>query len=175
MIPIFAALTGLRPSEWIALERGDLDEAVVHVRRVFTDGRVKPFGKQEGSLRAVPLPARVAEELRSLPPRLDTRLLFPSRRRRSYLDLPNWRRRHWNQAVRAAGLEHRSPYALRHTYASLAIAAGISLFELSRFMGTSVSQIDATYGHLLPDALDRTRFALDAFIARSDQIAADQL
>jgi hypothetical protein len=95
------------------------------------------------------------------------------RPRRSYLDLPNWRRRHWNQAVRAAGLEHRSPYALHHTYASLAIAADISLFELSRFMGTSVSQIDATYGHLLPDALDRTRFALDAFIASSNQIAAD--
>lgn len=175
VIPILAALTGLRPSEWIALERGDVDGEVVHVRRVFTDGRVKPFGKQEGSLRAVPLPARVAEELRSLPPRLDTRLLFPSRRRRSYLDLPNWRRRHWNQAVRAAGLGHRSPYALRHTYASLAIAAGISLFELSRFMGTSVAQIDETYGHLLPDALDRTRFALDAFIASSNQNAVDQL
>lgn len=36
--------------------------------------------------------------------------------------------------------------------------------ELSRFMGTSVEQIDKTYGHLLPDALDRTRRALDAFV-----------
>jgi hypothetical protein len=32
-------------------------------------------------------------------------------------------------------------------------------------MGTSVDQIDKTYGHLLPDALDRTRQALDVFIA----------
>jgi len=31
-------------------------------------------------------------------------------------------------------------------------------------MGTSVEQIDKTYGHLLPDALDRTRRALDAFV-----------
>ena len=31
-------------------------------------------------------------------------------------------------------------------------------------MGTSVDQIDKTYGHLLPDSLDRTRTALDAFI-----------
>ena len=37
-------------------------------------------------------------------------------------------------------------------------------------MGTSVSQIDETYGHLLPDALDRTRTALDIFI--SDAVAA---
>jgi hypothetical protein len=36
--------------------------------------------------------------------------------------------------------------------------------ELARFMGTSVDQIDRTYGHLLPDALDRTRTALDAFV-----------
>ena len=39
------------------------------------------------------------------------------------------------------------------------------MFELARFMGTSVSQIDATYGHLLPDARDRAKLALDAFIA----------
>jgi hypothetical protein len=30
-------------------------------------------------------------------------------------------------------------------------------------MGTSVEQIDRTYGHLLPDSLDRGRVALDAF------------
>jgi hypothetical protein len=33
-------------------------------------------------------------------------------------------------------------------------------------MGTSVEQIDKTYGHLLPDALDRTRQALDSFTAK---------
>jgi hypothetical protein len=30
-------------------------------------------------------------------------------------------------------------------------------------MGTSVEQIDRTYGHLLPDALERTREAIDAY------------
>jgi integrase len=70
------------------------------------------------------------------------------------------------------GLEHRSPYALRHTYATFAIAAGVSLFELARFMGTSVEQIDKTYGHLLPDALDRTRQALDAFMVATEVDAA---
>jgi hypothetical protein len=39
-------------------------------------------------------------------------------------------------------------------------------------MGTSVEQIDKTYGHLLPDALDRTRQALDAFLS-TDEEAAD--
>ena len=62
------------------------------------------------------------------------------------------------------GTRAPSPYALRHTYASFSIAAGVSLFELARFMGTSVDQIDKTYEHLLPDPLDRTRTALDTFV-----------
>ena len=34
-------------------------------------------------------------------------------------------------------------------------------------MGTSVLMIEKTYGHLLADALDRGRAALDAFDTRS--------
>jgi hypothetical protein len=36
-------------------------------------------------------------------------------------------------------------------------------------MGTSVLMIEKTYGHLLADALDRGRAALDAFEAKSDE------
>ena len=39
----------------------------------------------------------------------------------------------------------------------------ISTFEIARMMGTSVEQIEKTYGHLLPDALDRGRAALESF------------
>jgi hypothetical protein len=46
----------------------------------------------------------------------------------------------------------------------MSIAAGVSLFELSRLMGTSPGMIDKTYGHMLPDALDRARSALDEFV-----------
>jgi integrase len=80
-----------------------------------------------------------------------------------HLDLHSFRAKHWRPALRAAGLEYRKPNALRHTFASFAIAAKVPLFELARFMGTSVKQIEETYGHLLPDAHDRARAALDAF------------
>ena len=90
-------------------------------------------------------------------------MLFPGQRG-GYLNLHNWRAHHWRPAVRAAGLAHRSPYALRHTFAAFSIAAGVSLYELARFMGTSVEQIDKTYGHLLPDSIERARTALDAFL-----------
>jgi integrase len=164
-IPVFVGLTGLRPEEWLALERGDIDRhaGIVHVRRVYTDGQVKQYGKQTRSLRAVPLPLRALEALETLPARIDSRLLFPGVRG-GYLNLHEWRRDEWTPAVRAAGFERRTPYSLRHSFAAFAIAAGVSLYELARFMGTSVDQIDRTYGHLLPDSLDRTRSALDAFI-----------
>ncbi len=165
-LPILAGLTGLRPEEWIALERGDIDRAagLLHVRRVYTDGQVKAYGKQAGSLRAVPLPTRALLTLSEHTFRVDTRLVFPGGRG-GFLNLNEFRRDIWTPAIRAAGLEHRTPYALRHTYASLSIAAGVSLFELSRFMGTSAEQIDKTYGHLLPDSHERARTALDSFLA----------
>jgi hypothetical protein len=52
---------------------------------------------------------------------------------------------------------------MRHTFASFAIAAGISLFYLARVMGTSVEQIDRVYGHLLPDSEEYLRGLLDTY------------
>ena len=50
---------------------------------------------------------------------------------------------------------------MRHTSASFALDAGVTLFELARLMGTSVKVIDETYGHLVRDSHDRVRRALE--------------
>jgi hypothetical protein len=64
--------------------------------------------------------------------------------------------------ARGVGLSGRE---LREIAVGLAaIPAGVSLFELSRLMATSPAMLDRTYGHMLPDALDRARSALDAFV-----------
>jgi hypothetical protein len=41
----------------------------------------------------------------------------------------------------------------------------VQLFYLARIMGTSVAQIDATYGHLLPDSEEYLRGLLDDYDA----------
>jgi integrase len=150
----------------LALERRDLDlrAGVLHVRRVFTDGRVKEYGKQERSLRRIPLRGCVVEALEAQPWRIDTPLLYPGDGG-SHLNLHAWRRDEWYPALDAAGLPKLVPYALRHTFASFAIAAGVSLFYLARLMGSSVDMIDKTYGHLLPDSEEYLRGLLDIFDA----------
>jgi integrase len=66
---------------------------------------------------------------------LDTPLLFPALRG-GHVDLHNWRSREWKPALRAAGIDPaRRIYDLRHTYATFSLAAGVSLFTLSRRMG----------------------------------------
>ena len=152
---LFAAATGLRPGEWMALERRDIDwqARVVYVRRALRNGRLKST-KTEGSIRAVPLQAIALAALDQLSTDRESQLLFPSLRG-GYFDLHNFRNRDWRPAQIAAGIVPlRRVYDLRHTFATFALRAGISTFDLSRYMGASLTMIDRHYGHL---ARRRTR------------------
>jgi integrase len=167
-VPVLAGGTGLRIEEWLALERRDVDGDVLHVRRVWSSGRLIELGadgsKTHRQRRRVPLRACVLERLEALPRRIDTPLLVPSIRasRTGHLTDTSFRRL-WRAAFDAAGLPYQRPYDMRHTYATESIAAGVNLFDLSRFMGTSLREIDETYGHLVSDAEERNREALDAY------------
>jgi integrase len=57
---VFAAETGLRTNEWVALERRDVDRQgrAVVVQRRFADGVLTPYPKTKRSRRRVPLTAR---------------------------------------------------------------------------------------------------------------------
>jgi integrase len=165
-IPVALVGTGLRPEELFALERADLDldAGVLSIEKVYSQGRLKDCKKSSRQRRRVPLRQRVVDALRAVPPRLDTRLVFPAARG-GYIDLEKFRHREWTPALRASGIEHRRIYDCRHTFASWAIAGGVQLFYLARIMGTSVAQIDACYAHLLPDSEDYLRGLLDTFDA----------
>jgi integrase len=174
-IPVVLVGTGLRPEELFALERRDVDlnAGVLSVERVYTQRLLKECRKSSRQRRQVPLTGRTVEAVKSLSPRLDTPLLFPAARG-GPIDLEKFRYRHWTPALKAADVEHRRIYDCRHTFASWGIAAGVQLFHLARVMGTSVAQLDATYGHFLPDSLDYVRGLLDTFDQARSETAADR-
>ncbi len=159
---VFMAGTGVRPEEAFAGDWRDIDLArrVYRVRRAFAKGRLKEYGKTTGSRRAVPLRARVVDALASVDGRRG--LLFPAPVG-GQIDINNWRGRRWTPALEAAGVEHRRIYDLRHAYATWSLAAGVDIFTLARRMGTSVTMIDRTYGHLVAGADIYGRELLDRF------------
>lgn len=80
----------------------------------------------------------------------------------------------WRKATRASGLEGLRLHDLRHFYASGLIASGCDVVTVQRALGhASANTTLATYGHLWPDADDRTRAAADRLMAVSLQDRAD--
>ncbi len=61
-------------------------------------------------------------------------------------------RKGFDRALKEAGVlfgsdgRRRVPYSLRHTYATMRISEGVSIFQLAANMGTSVEMIDDFYG-----------------------------
>ena len=160
---IFAAETGLRTNEWTGAERRDVDRTAKRpafvVQRRYADGVLTPYPKTDR--RRVPLTERALEALAMLPPMLGTKILFPAAMG-GHIGLDTWRTREWYPALEAAGVEQRGPYHLRHTFATEALAGGMSIFQLSRVMGASVKTIDRTYGHLAHDSEDSILGLLNA-------------
>jgi integrase len=172
-LPAFAAATGPRPEEWQALERRDVDRdaRILTIRRTVSNGEIVEIAKTARSRRQVPLSPSALDALAAFPPRLDSRYLIPARRG-GVFDLYNFRRRQWAPAIEASGV--RTPariYDLRSTFASNALAAGVSVFELARIMGTSVAMIERSYGTLIEGAGADIARRLGAF--ESEQARAD--
>jgi len=150
---IVGAWTYLRPAELLALERRDVGEGVLRVNGT----------KTRRSVRTAPLPLRARQALEGLPPRLDTRLLFPAPHGGVYA-LANWRRREFEWARDAAGLDESvTPYTLRHSGMSWALHAGVPSSDVARFGGTSLTMLERTYAHLLSASTDAARARMDEF------------
>ena len=66
-------------------------------------------------------------------------------------------------ALETTNVAYRTPDAMRHSYASWCLAAGMNTLALARRMGTSVQMIDNTYGHLISDSIERETKLLDDF------------
>jgi site-specific recombinase XerD len=66
-------------------------------------------------------------------------------------------------------------HALRHYFASVLLSRGVDIRTLAAYLGHSDPGFTLrTYTHLMPDAADRMRAAVDAEFASSDGPAAAQ-
>ncbi|WP_028058906.1 tyrosine-type recombinase/integrase [Candidatus Solirubrobacter pratensis] len=161
-VAVFGVGTGARPEEAFGADWTDVDlvGGVFTIRRAYAKGKLKTYAKTARSRRRVPIRRKVLASLETLPRREGA--LFPAVEG-GRIDINNWRSREWTPALKAAGIEHRRIYDMRHTFATWSLAAGMSIFTLARRMGTSVAVIDATYGHLARDADGNDRELLDAY------------
>lgn len=157
----FLAYTGLRVGEALALRVDDVDwdRRRVRVARTWTDdgkgGQVIGPPKN-GKPRWAAMPVAVMELLRPLADgQAGDAWLFRAVRG-GPIWLHNWRSRVWYAAVRDAGMEDEGVtiHSLRHTYASIAIAAGADVKTLQRQLGHSSATITLdTYAGLWPERL----------------------
>jgi len=75
----------------------------------------------------------------------------------------------FQRAAARAGLPPQFiPHSLRHLYASTALAEGIPITEVSRWLGhKSIEVTHQIYGHLVPSSFDHARTALDVAYQKS--------
>jgi integrase len=86
-------------------------------------------------------------------------LVFPATQG-GYITLSNWRRRVWYPALERAALERRPLYQMRHTFATLALAAGMPIDFVSRQLGhTDIRTTLRFYARYIP-ALEERHLAL---------------
>lgn len=131
-------LTGLRTGEALGLKFEDFDVArkVIHVRRSLTRG-VLGLPKTESSIRDVAMLRPIWEllELRRRTNRRGSPWFFYSEWG-GIMSLKNIRAR-WKGFLEGFGFEPRRLYATRHTFASLALAAGENPLWVAKTLGHS--------------------------------------
>lgn len=183
----FAAYTGLRAAEIAGLRVRDINLAAGHVEvRQTMKWMNKEWKagtpKSARSTRNVPLVhSGLKTELRMLllahPNSGDPDALFwPGRHAHSHvldysqpMNVGSVLRYYLRPAAERAGLPTRIRFHdLRHTFASLMLAAGFKPYEVSRWMGhASVSTTDGIYGHLYPTDYNEQITRFEAFVAEA--------
>lgn len=166
-----AAMTGLRQGELVALRWEDVDWRAerVRVRRNYTRQR---FGtpKSRRSSRSVPMPGRVANELRSHFERsafqADEDLVFCHLHTGGPLDASRLRKR-FKEALSSAGVREVRFHDLRHTFGTHCASAGVPLRTLQEWLGHRDFTTTLIYADYAP-APHETDLVERAFRRRGD-------
>jgi site-specific recombinase XerD len=163
---------------------------VVHVRRQvrIVNARLVFAMPKGGKERDIPLAPSMAEHLRHYPARpvalpwkdpsgksVAAPLMFTSREHqamnRNYINTFLWK-----PSLKAASIpatRENGYHSLRHYFASALLANGVDIRALAQYLGhPDPGYTLRVYSHLMPDADDRMRRAVDAVMSGSDGPAA---
>ncbi|MBL4774947.1 MAG: site-specific integrase [Mariprofundus sp.] len=168
----FAFWTGLRTSELIALEWGDIDRVrnTAYIQRACVRGVLKhpktKAGKREVTL--LPLALDALENQREFTFKQGKQIFHNPETNRPWSSDVKIRHPLWKNALKAAGVRYRNPYQTRHTYASMLLSAGENPAWIAKQMGHSNMQtLLRRYARWMPD---HDPLAGKKIIARMSQI-----
>ena len=171
------AFTGIRFGELTALRvsRVDLTRRRLHIVESASEvgGRLVWSTTKNHQTRSVPVPPALIPDLaRMCEGKQPADLVFASPTG-SPLRLGNWRHRVFDPACATAGITGLTPHDLRHTAASLAIAAGANVKAVQRMLGHSSAAMTLdVYAGLFGDDLDSVAALLDSHVPQMRHIAA---
>jgi integrase len=169
---LVAAYGGLRWGELVGLRvrRVDLLHGRVTVAEQVAEVNGKLMAgppKTEAGRRTVTLPAAaavaLAEHLAHFAEPGPDGLVFPAPEG-GYLRRSNFNRRVWQPATRAAGVEELRFHDLRHSAATLALAAGANTRELMERMGHTSPAVALRYQHVMAGRDQAIAAALDELV-----------
>jgi integrase len=153
---------GLRIGELFPLERADYDGDTLEVRRTAWRGSVQEGTKTDhgeaDAGRTVPVAPDLRAMLDGLPPRIDTRLLFPDPNGRLWSDRLFYDDL-WYPARERSGLRI-TPHEMRHSWISELRAAGVDAADLAAMAGHSPDTAAKHYTHALGRSMDAVRAAV---------------
>jgi len=151
---------GLRIGELFALRRElqDLQAGVFRVKGSAWQGKVVESSEEKQHDRIGPIPPGCLQRLRTMPRRIDSPWLFPTRRGQLW-QVNNFYRDVWNPTKEAAGID-ATPHDFRHSWVSNLSAAGIDVADLADIAGHSVEVAQSRYRHALQRSFDQVRSAI---------------
>ena len=159
--PVIVVLTrtGLRWAEMAGLQVQDVDleRGHIHVRRQKNEvnGKLLDGLPKHGKTRRVPIVDSLRPVLEAaIADKPDDALVFTTGRG-AVLRNSNARRGWFNAAAKAIGKPRLRPHDLRHSFASLAVQAGVNPKALQAVMGHATIKITLDrYAHLYPSDFD---------------------
>ncbi|MBN2062555.1 MAG: site-specific integrase [Deltaproteobacteria bacterium] len=165
---MLAVMSGARQGELLGLKWSDIDwyNSQLIIKRTFQHGRFYD-PKSTTSKRKIDLGPTVMAQLKQWklackPNELD--LVFPNEEGKP-IDKNNLIRRHYEPALRRAGLRRIRFHDLRHTFASLLIAQGEHPKYIQNQMGhSSINVTMDVYGHLMNTVNQESAKRLDTVI-----------